>query len=148
LWCLLGGGEPHDSRPGRAGHVPPCPAVAPPLSQRPLTWENPHGHGRFVGLPLRLTPSSELSRVPSCPEATAAYGCSSGSATLKNAPANAAPGCAEKIQVFASAQEVPRPYETLCMVNAQTSGIAGNKGNVNLVLNKGKARACECVPRL
>jgi hypothetical protein len=40
------------------------------------------------------------------------------------------PGCAKEIQVFATAQVVGRAYETLCLVNAQTSGLAGNKGNM------------------
>ena len=71
-------------------------------------------------------------------------GCSSGSAVLKEAPANTSQDCPSKIQVFGSKEEVTRPYETLCMVDAQTSGIAGNTGNINLVLNKGKKRACEC----
>ena len=73
-----------------------------------------------------------------------ATACSSGSAVLRDAPANTSADCASKIQVFSSRDEVTRPYESLCLVDAQTSGIAGNSGNMKLVLEKGKKRSCEC----
>jgi len=67
--------------------------------------------------------------------------CQSSSVVMKTAPAKAS-DC--PIQVFSSASDVKRPYESLCVVSAETAGVAGGQGNTNIVTNKAKARACEC----
>ena len=70
--------------------------------------------------------------------------CSSGTVVLNQAPPKQDSDCSSKIQVFGSAQEVGRPYQSLCLVNAQVSGVAGGQGNMNIVVGKAKSRACEC----
>jgi hypothetical protein len=68
-------------------------------------------------------------------------GCQSSAVVMKTAPPK---GSSCPIEIFSSAVEVKRPYESLCMVSAEVAGVAGGQGNTNIVMNKAKSRACEC----